>query len=66
MSMGLKMKKISGEEVLEFIAYNIDGKGTCLVYDETCEEFIFLSLDKVKDVFLGKEAGDIEYKLLKK
>ena len=63
--MQVRMKKMDSDEVLDFIAFNFDGKGNYLVYDEKCEIFEVLSSEEVKDVFLGKNACNVEYKLLK-
>jgi len=63
--MKLRMKKIEGDEVLEFVAFNFDGNGTCLIYDEKCEVFETRTSEEVRDIFLGKNACNIEYKLLK-
>ena len=63
--MRLRMKKIGKEEVLEFVAFNFDGNGTCLVYDEKCEVFETRSSEEVMDIFLGKKAHNMEYELLK-
>lgn len=63
--MNIKMRSKNDGEILEFLAFNYDGQGNCLVYYEGSETIEALSLNEAKDILLGEKGKENEYKYVK-
>ena len=59
--MLIKMKRIDGDETIEFIAFNYDGEGSSLAI---CDKQVYAySLEETNDILLGKNGQEKEYEL---
>ncbi|MCR5710496.1 MAG: hypothetical protein K6G79_08455 [Bacteroidales bacterium] len=55
------MKRIDGDETIEFIAFNYDGEGGSLAI---CDNQVYAySLEETNDILLGKNSQEKEYEL---
>ena len=63
--MSIKIRRKSDGEILEFLAFNYDGQGGCLVHFEGSETIDALSLSESKNILLGEECKENKYDFIK-
>ena len=57
--MLIKMKRIDGDETIEFIAFNYNGEGSSLAI---CDNRVFsYTLEETLDILVGKISKEKEY-----
>lgn len=61
--MLIKMKRINGEETVEFVAFNFDGEGSSLALINGSSIAVF-SKEETLDILLGENAKNPQYELV--
>lgn len=58
------VKNDDRNDVIEFIAFNYDGKGGSLIKIGNNDHLDYLSLEETNDIILGAQGEDRQYRLV--